>query len=531
MKEPTLELIPLDDRDSFVDGKYGLQPCSLRGILRITQPFRNPLHLVDASVSFSGTSVSTAEEVDLIDCHSSVLPDEHDCQLQPGVHNFEWVVELPLDPPLPPSRKVVSTLAYHRKLHRIKYRLLANLCWHGMVGKVRKEVVIPIEPFLVWPGESGEMATLLKPAPFRWDSITSVVQYDLSVSTTILGPGDSFDLQFRVVPRGYICENVKVKLTEFCDDVAVLPSNGSGVHNGAGRRKLLSWDWKSTSPNEMDDFFHVQQHRLTLPADPRPNPSTLLSEIHPTAAIRHQLDIAILFDDAPAIRLECPITILSVPIDQARCALEAAFEDQKPNQQKSTIRRNGKEGWAANDIGGAETSVVNSEVQAGPRTSSLAEPIPEAVRKATTIKKRDTVVPAKRVTTLNSSAPAPPLPNQDVRDALSAMQDTLIKQSQQQHEELLSKLANMEVEQKRLVRRIFQLEALVKNSSLNGSDHETENELSLRSSASTTNLQQYALNMHNQAVRIQDDNRSINGKQKGLRGMLNKSFGDIRKPR
>ncbi|KAJ3170906.1 hypothetical protein HDU87_008672 [Geranomyces variabilis] len=566
VKEPILELVPLEGRDSFFEGRYGLEPCSLRGIVRVTQPFKNPLNLADTSVSFLGTSTSTAEEAVLIDCHSSVLPEDHDSLLQTGVHNFEWVVDLPLDPLLPPSRKVMSNLGgYHRKLHRIKYRLLAQLAWQGKVGKVRKEVSINVDPFLVWPGETGELAALMNPTPFRWDSITSVVQYDIAVANTVIGPGDSLDFIFRVVPRGHVCENVKLKLTEFCDDVAVLPSNGSGVHNGAGKRKLLAWDWKSTTTdNGLDDFFHLQQHKIVLPESVRPNPTTLSSELHPTAAIRHQLDITILFDDAPAIRLECPVTILSVSADAARTAMrevaKARRDEETAESDNLTMRRNIRAQQPDYDsstpgappqgdpVTPTNAVTANAGTTAGPasasataaaaapdRTSSLPDvgPANNAARKATTIKKRETVGSAsarqKTITTLNrrneteaSSRPPPLLPPAgitptDLQIALTALQDALLAQSAANHDALVTKLEAIEVENKRLLRRVFQLEDLIRTNGGMGGDYEKENEISLRSSASSTNL--YA-----QVRRQQDaDAMSLSGRSKGgLKGFFNK---------
>ncbi|KAJ3145555.1 hypothetical protein HDU89_007052 [Geranomyces variabilis] len=551
VKEPILELVPLEGRDSFFEGRYGLEPCSLRGIVRVTQPFKNPLNLADTSVSFLGTSTSTAEEVVLIDCHSSVLPEDHDSLLQTGVHNFEWVVDLPLEPLLPPSRKVVSNLGgYHRKLHRIKYRLLAQLAWQGKVGKVRKEVSINVDPFLVWPGETGELAALMNPTPFRWDSITSVVQYDIAVSNTVIGPGDSLDFIFRVVPRGHVCENVKLKLTEFCDDVAVLPSNGSGVHNGAGKRKLLAWDWKSTTDNGLDDFFHLQQHKIILPESVRPNPTTLSSELHPTAAIRHQLDITILFDDAPAIRLECPVTILSVSADAARTAMrevaQAHRDEDTAESANLTMRRNIRaqqpgdsttlsappQGDPVTPNGVTASAGTTAPATAAPdRTSSLPDVRPaNAARKATTIKKRETVGSVssrqKTITTLRGNetevSPRPPLPPPagitptDLQIALTALQDALLAQSAANHDALVTKLEAIEVENKRLLRRVFQLEELIRTNGGMG-DYEKENEISLRSSASSTNL--YA-----QLRRQQDvDAMSLSGRSKGgLKGFFNK---------
>ncbi|KAJ3158690.1 hypothetical protein HDU86_002655 [Geranomyces michiganensis] len=567
VKEPILELVPLEGRDSFFEGRYGLEPCSLRGIVRVTQPFKNPLSLADTSVSFLGTSTSTAEDVVLIDCHSSVLPEDHDSLLQTGVHNFEWVVELPLEPLLPPTRKVVSNLGgYHRKLHRIKYRLLANLSWYGKVGKVRKEVVINVDPFLVWPGETGELAALMQPAPFRWDSITSVVQYDIAVANTVLGPGDALDFIFRVVPRGHVCENVKLKLIEFCDDVAVLPSNGSGVHSGAGRRKLLAWDWKSnTTDIGLEDFFHLQQHKILLPEAVRPNASTLSSEMHPTAAIRHQIEITILFDDAPAIRLECPVTILSVSVDVARAAVrevakarqDAEADNNTPDNL--TMRRNVREPSDANprtpDVRPPpppptqDDAVTPTAASAGTPPLDTAGPgTGTAARKATTIKKRETVDSSngggggggasrqRTITTLRRngtdltpsrqhssrqsppplSAPTPLTPT-DLQLALTQLQDTLLAQAAANHDTLLTKLESIEVENKRLLRRVFQLEELVRG---NNGEYEKENEISLRSSASSTNLYAQAMRRgHNQDV----DAMSLSGRSKGgLKGFFNK---------
>ncbi|KAJ3005385.1 hypothetical protein HKX48_000718, partial [Thoreauomyces humboldtii] len=488
----------------------------------------HPLQLVDVVVAFSGTSTGVVDEVNLIDCMSSVLPEDHDNLLTPGEHEFEFLVELPLDPPLPPSRKVVSSLAYHRKIHRIKYRVMATMGWHGKIGKVHKEIAVPIEPFLVYPGHTGELAALVvRPVPFRWDAITSTVQYDVAVSNTVLGPGDSFDLQFRVVPRGYVCDNVRLKLNEFCDDVAVLPSNGSGVHNGAGKRRLLSWEWKTLETSNLDDFFHVQSHHLTLPAQPRPNPSTLPSEVTPTAAIRHQLEIVIHFDGAPPVRLECPIHIISVPREEARTALAhaiAELDDRSESQQQFPTMVRSIEAKAAaaaaahpglTTAGPLSSSPANdSTMRARPRTSSrepsssqpqppphpetrsssTLEPLPSTsltaggtVRKATTIKKRDTTNTitggggsgggAMRSPTGGSASPftiGQPPPHQQQQQQqptppsvtlsdLAAMQDTLLRAAASNTDLLIGRLSAMEVEQKRLLRRVFELEGIVRN--------------------------------------------------------------------
>ncbi|KAI8819661.1 uncharacterized protein EV422DRAFT_533830 [Fimicolochytrium jonesii] len=464
MKEASVELLPLEGHSSFFHGKYGIEPCSLRGLVRVTQPFRHPLHLVDTTVTFEGKSASSSEEIVCVDFHSSVLAEGHERKLPYGTHDFEWIVELSTDPLLPPSRKVMSQSGpYHRKTHRIKYHLHAALAYHGMVGRVKKEVSIPMEPFLVWP-----TAELLIPAPHRWEAVTPSVQYDISVSSTILGPGDAFDFAFRIVSRGYMINNVKLTISEYCDEPQPSSISMSDALHNAGKRKLLSWDWKSVSYDRTEDFFDAQTHSVVFPAGSRPNPTTLPSEAFQTANVHHQMKVSIHFDDAPTLTLKVPVTVLPMPVTDAKKALidvarnPAAIPSDQATQL--TLRRQGGSLKVSPDQSPSANGDTNNPTPTGefPNTQ-------QPLRKATTIKRRETNATVSALERTSTVRPAQPLPSPpgppvpDLSAALSSLEKTLIATMQQNQEATMKKLIEVEVEQKRMLRRVFELENLVKS--------------------------------------------------------------------
>ncbi|KNC97646.1 uncharacterized protein SPPG_07114 [Spizellomyces punctatus DAOM BR117] len=496
MKEPAITLIPLEGQESFVEGHYGIEATTLRGTIRISQPNRTPLSLYSATIAFHA-SVSSWEEHDLLELHSSILPEDHDGKLEQGTHILEWSLDLPSEPLLPPSRKVVSSsMGYNRTMYRVKYRLVATLCWHGIMGRARKEAMVPIEPFTVYPDPDRDeqlVKSILSPAGFRWEDITSLVQYDVAVSSTVLGPGDSFDFAFRVVPRGHVCENIKFKLIEICDVAKIPSSNASQLSTGATKRKLISWDWKSSCWNALEDFFDNQWHRMTVPSQPRPNPSTIESEyaqggLHGT--VRHQIRIVIEFDDAPSIKLECPVTILSVPQDSVRKVLGGHSLTRALSLDRGrTVRRDDESLERVSKVAENETVRKGSTTR---RRNSASELKPTlSIKSIGTIKRLDTSSFAtRRAATVPSTppeiAPTPHVTPTDLATSMAALQTTLLNTLQQNQQVLIDKLTIMDVEQKRLVRRVLELEAYMRENmpSLQREEgYESENQSTVHSSS------------------------------------------------
>ncbi|KAI9103215.1 hypothetical protein DFS34DRAFT_357453 [Phlyctochytrium arcticum] len=560
MKEPVVQLVPLEGQESFVYGNYGVdEETFLKGTLHIEQPNRNPLSLLSVTITFQGSSSATAitfEETELINLTASVLPEDHDGKLAQGLHCLEWELDIPPEPKLPPSRKVQSTgMPYNRKAYRVKYRLVAALTWHGLVGKTRKEIAIPIEPFLVYPDprRDGPLLDLIKNPPLhRWEALTALVQYDLSVSTTVLGPCDSFDFTFRVVPRGHLCENVKFKLLEVCDiggKSAVLHTTEAA--NSATKRTLVAWDWKSFNFNAIEDFFDSQTHTLTLPANPRPNPTTLPFEldpdaIQPSAIIRHVIRIVIEFDDAPSIKLDCPVTILSVPLEAARQGvLSSLLHNPSGTEDKpATLKRPQSKGKITSNLTNGKSDIEglddNDTLTPVKRLGTETE-----LKQSSTIKSRSTLrqidnslssTPCRRVaTTPNhvlydpfSHAYAPPsITPQELHKSLSDVQNTILSKMQENNALLLDKLVTMDVEQKRLVRRVLELEGYIRETIRSSADgYESENQSTVHSHQSTS-LSHFAMSVK----APMDDGASIksaSGKGRPWKLFKRRSYLDIK---
>lgn len=387
MREYSIELDPLPGQSTFVIGRYGVEAARLEGILRLntlrsakirSNDARPQLPIVsgivsrvaeqgtqqpifqEATVSFVGTVVSTqpsCSDFQFVSLEQSIKCDQapkdeiNGAATLPG--SWAWRINLTKEmQTFPPSRKVISVgaLKKGRKLLRISYSLQAAASFITSSGVVRMRCRTPIEPFVVWPSlKKGSMRNIflqvLRPIGYRWSNILPTAQYDLSVSSTVLGPGDRFDWGFRIVPRGHTCSNLFFKLVERYEllDKQQLDNPISVSANPILERTFISWDYRSTckdnSESPSDDLFNQNLVDFVVPIDPAPNPTTTASELLlqengtpsslntiPSDAmpmprygcVRHQIRIKITFNGAPSIRLECPVVILSVPASKLR---------------------------------------------------------------------------------------------------------------------------------------------------------------------------------------------------------------------
>ncbi|RKO84243.1 hypothetical protein BDK51DRAFT_33105, partial [Blyttiomyces helicus] len=273
MKELLVSLVKIPN-SGYIHGRYGIEPSQVRGILVLQSEVRHPLKLEKVSIKFIGQHRTPTNETEIAHLALDLL-DEDTTKLEPGRREIPFSFVLPSN--LPPTHKVISTLA-HRAVSRVKYSIVAKVVWHGLFGSNRREVSTHID-LCVWPNPAKDafvVNSILNPEGKKWSEVGTHVQYEASISNTVFSPGECFDFAFRIIPRGYRCLDVRLSIYE-CWGQPSEKSEADDMDSASGKRKIFSWSFAEIADCAISysTLFDHRWYRLTIPQNPRPNPSTL----------------------------------------------------------------------------------------------------------------------------------------------------------------------------------------------------------------------------------------------------------------
>ncbi|KAJ3241288.1 hypothetical protein HDU81_001273 [Chytriomyces hyalinus] len=280
----------------FVYGYYGLEGCSVRGIVRVSLPPSQPqIHVISLSVSLLGTSrlsysseggdshsvkkILVKETVDLLD--DITLSDDID---------FPFTIDLP-DPMhrqptmapivqsavrtanlLPPSMlcKGISVHSYPFEA-AVQYELVAELVLSNTPSFPLSFIMAPstpitarvnVSPFIVH--DPRQLPSIMLSDSKRWRSAPgdSPLEYELELGATTIGPGDTFSFLYRLaVARDAAAKGVKVKKVSLL--LREHRTLGTTMHSLVpaaykcvrSSNEIKRWEFEDTEPPGFEDLM------------------------------------------------------------------------------------------------------------------------------------------------------------------------------------------------------------------------------------------------------------------------------------
>ncbi|KAJ3088879.1 hypothetical protein HK102_007728, partial [Quaeritorhiza haematococci] len=288
----TISIHTLPDEDGYLQGFYGLEPCTVRGIVRIehTSARRRPLLVRHLKISFRYSTLAhfmyrpdtleMAKRERLWYRDSLVLlgaqnvkndededdyydDEEEDIQPEtlPAGTKFEIPFEISCpDPPegfhtapiLPPYYRIINTHNTSQPYDvKTGLELVAELQEYVAPGssffsafyRPRPRVaVVDVEPFPVY--DPRLVPRLLFPDKKSWRSAPGCTpcEYDFEISSAVIGPGDEFTFTYRVaVAQDAAREGVRVRCVKFILREHHLVGDTKGFHS-RGMVELLRWE-------------------------------------------------------------------------------------------------------------------------------------------------------------------------------------------------------------------------------------------------------------------------------------------------
>ncbi|KAJ3332187.1 hypothetical protein HDU76_001014, partial [Blyttiomyces sp. JEL0837] len=226
----TLSIHPLPGTESFMHGFYGLEACSLRGIVRIINDSRGYLKVQNLRIKFVGKLYCNyPERIDIYDSVSRerqlLIPLEATLLVEeslPPETRLELPFELELydaDVPsdllrtairlsnlMPPSShllgRVLSSPMAPPFEARVVYTLYAEYTepttpFSFAAFPRLKSCAVNVDPFVVY--DPRQIPMLIQPDARRWRSAPgdSPAEYEIEISSTTLGPNDVFRFSYR----------------------------------------------------------------------------------------------------------------------------------------------------------------------------------------------------------------------------------------------------------------------------------------------------------------------------------------------
>ncbi|KAI8914795.1 hypothetical protein DFJ77DRAFT_34609 [Powellomyces hirtus] len=299
---------------SLLQGYYGLEECSVRGVVRIShQPgFRSgsrPLRIKSLAVTLSGKAIcmfaDMREAIDLTKREHILLHQTVSLLAEPESVPLGTVIEIPFDIPLPPDPDPNTLPPPPPGTNASPHLLPPSMCFFGSninsyQGRVVYEVVatltevastalgfIPLSPtvhsattslnpFCVY--DPRLLPTLLHPDIRRWRSAPGAipVEYDIEVGAMAMGPGDTLRFAYRIVVasdsarKGVRVKKISLALREHhvvgeqtCHGRAENsedPIERSGA-KVKGMVELLRWEQAEESPETSNSTFELSTMR------------------------------------------------------------------------------------------------------------------------------------------------------------------------------------------------------------------------------------------------------------------------------
>ncbi|KAJ3104228.1 hypothetical protein HDU96_008994 [Phlyctochytrium bullatum] len=272
---PVLSIHPLPDSEEFVYGVYGLEPCTIRGIVRLIHDARYPIKINYLKVKLKGetkcTYMTSVDSSELIHRSKLLVSEEAPLLTQPETLPPESQLDIPFQINLPdpdhqsdilrvavrvanllvPSYAVLGRSGGTPFDARTVYTLTAEIEEPATLfsfAKVR-EGSVTVEPFVVY--DPRLLPLLIQPDSKRWRSAPgeSPIEYEVELSATTLGPGDVFRLAYRLaVAREDAVKGVRIKKVSLLikEHRSVGTQNSRGLVRGS--IEIVRWDFDESPP-------------------------------------------------------------------------------------------------------------------------------------------------------------------------------------------------------------------------------------------------------------------------------------------
>ncbi|KAJ3206013.1 hypothetical protein HDU67_008515 [Dinochytrium kinnereticum] len=236
---PVITIHPLPDSESFVYGNYGLEPCTVRGIVRVVHDSRYPLKINYLKVKLKGelkcTYMTSPDAHDITHRSKVLVAEEAPLLTSPETLPPESQLDIPFQINVPDpdhQSEILRTAVRVANLLPASYELIAKTgsgvpfdarAVYSVVGEMEEAATmfsfakvrsgsIQVEPFLVY--DPRLLPLLIQPDSKRWRSAPgeSPIEYEVELSATALGPGDIFRLAYRLaVAREDAVKGVRIK--------------------------------------------------------------------------------------------------------------------------------------------------------------------------------------------------------------------------------------------------------------------------------------------------------------------------------
>ncbi|KAI8834152.1 hypothetical protein BC829DRAFT_72788 [Chytridium lagenaria] len=272
---PVITIHPLPDTDSFVYGTYGLEPCTVRGIVRIIHDSRYPIKINFLRVKLKGETkcmyVASADAMEVSHRTKSLINEVAPLLSSPETLPPESRLDIPFqinipDPDhqsdilraavrianlVPPSFAFSSKHSSQPFEASTVYQIVAELEESATLlsfARIREGVAI-VEPFVVH--DPRLIPVIIQPDSKRWRSAPgdSPIEYEVEISATTLGPGDVFRLAYRFsVAREDAVKGVRIKRVS----LLIREHRSLGTYSTRGVVKnsieIVRWDFDEGAP-------------------------------------------------------------------------------------------------------------------------------------------------------------------------------------------------------------------------------------------------------------------------------------------
>ncbi|TPX72135.1 hypothetical protein SpCBS45565_g00735 [Spizellomyces sp. 'palustris'] len=332
----TIAILPLPDTNNLLQGFYGIEQCSVRGLVRISHEpgfasltrRTGPLRIQSMSITLSGVALclytDISEGLDVTKREHVLLFKTVDLLTEIEVVLPGTVLEIPFDVPFPPDpdpatlpppppgttpsphllppssaflgRQSGGVNTYQG---RVTYEVTATLtevvggAFSSIFGAVptTRTATASLHPFQVY--DPRLLPTLLHPDIRRWRSAPGAVpvEYDIEVGSVAMGPGDPLRFAYRVVVasesarKGVRLKKISLVLREHhvvgeqrCQgrvDDPEFPIERKGT-KVKGTTELLRWEQTEQLPEASDGEFELshipRKETIRSPSEKSPLP-------------------------------------------------------------------------------------------------------------------------------------------------------------------------------------------------------------------------------------------------------------------
>ncbi|KAI8804358.1 hypothetical protein BJ742DRAFT_453673 [Cladochytrium replicatum] len=285
----TVQLCPLPDAETYLYGFYGLETCYIRGLVRLENKARKQVIVEKLRVSVQArTACNFMHRSDNEVMHRTRihLNMEEVLFYQPEVLAPQSLLEIPFEILLPESVPDPQATAaqtsmrlnppsyYFRGVHpvtgqnyesRMVYELTAELVeppeYGGFVVPKPKVSTIELSPWVSF--DPRLIPRIMFPDAKRWRSApeSSPVEYDIEISSIVLGPSDTLKFNYRIaIARDVAREGVRIKRVRLVMREHHYVGDTRGIYV-RGVRELFRWVGEEVRPQESDGSYELAEFR------------------------------------------------------------------------------------------------------------------------------------------------------------------------------------------------------------------------------------------------------------------------------